>query len=120
MSTPPPDLPLFARAAEHGGRLAVVAPEGTFTYRDLLDASARVASGLLDGATDLAGERVAFLAPPGWDYVAVQWGIWRAGGIAVPLAVSHPPAELEYVVRDADAAVVVAHPELAEVLRPVA
>ncbi|HEU0077211.1 MAG TPA: acyl-CoA synthetase, partial [Longimicrobiaceae bacterium] len=73
-----------------------------------------------DGAADLAGARVAFLAPPGWDYVAVQWGIWRAGGIAVPLAASHPPAELEYVVRDADAAVVVAHPDFAETLRPVA
>ena len=117
---PPLDLPLFARAAEHDGRTAIVAPEGAFTYADLLDASARVASGLLDGAADLAGARVAFLAPPGWDYVAVQWGIWRAGGIAVPLAVSHPPAELEYVVLDADAAVVVAHPELATVLRPIA
>ncbi len=120
MSTPPPDLPLFARAAEHAGRVAVVAPEGAFTYGDLLDASARVAAALLDGAADLAGARVAFLAPPGWDYVATQWGIWRAGGIAVPLAVSHPPAELEYVVRDADAAVVVAHPDFAETLRPVA
>jgi malonyl-CoA/methylmalonyl-CoA synthetase len=115
-----PDLPLVARAAEHAGRVAVVAPEGTFTYGDLLDASARVASALLHGAADLDGARVAFLAPPGWDYVAVQWGIWRAGGIAVPLAVSHPPAELEYVVRDADADIVVAHPEFAETLRPIA
>jgi malonyl-CoA/methylmalonyl-CoA synthetase len=113
-------LPLIARAAEHGGRVAVVAPEGAFTYADLLDASARVAAALLGGVADLSGARVAFLAPPGWDYVAVQWGIWRAGGIAVPLAVSHPPAELEYVVRDADAEVVVAHPEFAEVLGPIA
>ncbi|MEW5926633.1 MAG: acyl-CoA synthetase [Gemmatimonadota bacterium] len=120
MNTLPLDLPLFARAAEHAGRTAVVAPEGTFTYDDLLDASARVASALLDGAADLAGARVAFLAPPGWDYVAVQWGIWRAGGIAVPLAVSHPPAELEYVVRDADAAVVVAHPEFSDALQSIA
>jgi len=45
--------------------------------------------------------------------VAIQWGIWRAGGIAVPLAVSHPPAELEYVIRDADAETVVVHAEFA-------
>ena len=120
MSAPPPDLPLFARAAANSGRTAIVAPEGAFTYGDLLDTSARVAAALLGGSDDLAGARVAFLAPPGWDYVAVQWGIWRAGGIAVPLAVSHPPAELEYVVQDADAAVVVAHPEFADVLRPIA
>ncbi|HEX2079453.1 MAG TPA: acyl-CoA synthetase [Longimicrobium sp.] len=112
--------PIVARAPKFEERTAVVAPEGAFTYAELLDASARVAAALLDGAGDLAEGRVAFLAPPGWHYVAVQWGIWRAGGIAVPLAVSHPPAELEYVVQDAHAAIVVAHADFSEVLRPVA
>ncbi|HEV2131852.1 MAG TPA: acyl-CoA synthetase, partial [Longimicrobiaceae bacterium] len=85
-----------------------------------LDASARVAAALLDGGRDLREARVAFLAPPGWHYVAAQWGIWRAGGVAVPLALSHPPAELEYVIQDADAAVVLTHPELAERVQPIA
>lgn len=120
MSTHPSDLPLVARARDHAARTAVVAPEGTFTCAELLDASARVAAALLDGRDDLREARVAFLAPPGWGYVAVQWGVWRAGGIAVPLAVSHPPAELEYVVHDADAEVVVAHPQFGDTLRPVA
>jgi malonyl-CoA/methylmalonyl-CoA synthetase len=120
MTPAPADLPLVARAREHGARTAVVAPEGTFTYAQLLDASARVAAALLDGGDDLREARVAFLAPPGWEFVAVQWGVWRAGGIAVPLAVSHPPAELEYVVQDADAEIVVAHPQFAEALRPIA
>ena len=112
--------PIVARARSHADRTAIVAPEGAFTYADLLDASARVASALLDGDADLGEARVAFLAPPGWAYAAVQWGIWRAGGIAVPLAVSHPPAELEYAVQDSDAAIVVAHADFAEVLRPIA
>jgi len=120
MNPPRTELPIVARAGGHAQRTALVAPEGTFTYAQLLDASARVAAALLDGAADLHEARVAFLAPPGWGYAAVQWGIWRAGGIAVPLAVSHPPAELEYVVQDADAAIVVAHPEFAEALRPIA
>ncbi|HYL55471.1 MAG TPA: acyl-CoA synthetase [Gemmatimonadales bacterium] len=106
----------MARARRHGDRTALVATEGTFSYRDLLDASARVAACLLAGRDDLAEARVAFLAPPSFAYVATQWGIWRAGGIAVPLAVSHPPPELEYVIRDADADVVVVHPDFATVL----
>lgn len=57
---------------------------------------------------------MALLAPPGWHYVAAQWGIWRAGGIAVPLAVSHPPAELEYTIADAQVDTVVVHPEFAD------
>ena len=120
MTTHAPEPPIVARARSHPDRTAIVAPEGTFTYADLLDASARVASTLLDGRSDLEETRVAFLTPPGWDYAAVQWGVWRAGGIAVPLAVSHPPAELEYVIQDADTDIVVAHPEFAEVLRPIA
>jgi malonyl-CoA/methylmalonyl-CoA synthetase len=112
--------PLVARAEAAGERTCIVAGEGTYSYAELLEASGRVAAALLGGRAELEGARVAFLAPPGWDYVAVQWGVWRAGGVAVPLAVSHPETELEYVVLDADAEIVVAHPELAGALRAVA
>jgi len=101
-------------------RLAVVAPEGQWTYGDLDAASARVAGGLLSGATDLEEARVAFLVPPGLAHVAVQRGVWRAGGMAVPLGLSHPPAELDYVIRDAAASVVVAGEGYEPVLAPLA
>ena len=78
------------------------------------------ASCLLNGAADLNEGRVAFLVPPGFDYAATQWGIWRAGGIAVPLATSHPRPELEYVVADCGAGIVVAHPEFETKVRPIA
>jgi len=87
-------------------RTAIVAIDGTYSHDDLDAASRRVAGALLGAAADLQQARVAFLVPPSFAYVAAQRGIWRAGGIAVPLAVSHPPAELEYVVRDAEAAIV--------------
>lgn len=114
-----PDLPLIARARSHGDRAAVAAPEGSFTYHELLATSELVAASLLDGRDDLREARAAFLVPAGWQYVVLQWGIWRAGGVAVPLAASHPPPELRYVIDDAEASIVIAHPELAEKLRPV-
>ena len=114
---PAADLPIVARALSHQGRTAVVAAEGTFTYRDLIEASERVAACLLNGRADLVEARVAFLVPAGWHYVATQWGIWRAGGVAVPLATSHPPAELEHVIQDAEPEIVVAHPDFADTLR---
>src|SRR5690242_7453317 len=98
---PAVELPLVARAREHAGRLALVDAEGEHGYAELLDASERVAAALLDGRGDLEEARVCFLVPPSFEYVAVQWGVWGAGGIAVPLAVSHPPAELEYAIGDA-------------------
>jgi malonyl-CoA/methylmalonyl-CoA synthetase len=113
-------LPIVARVEAHRERTAVVAREGSFSYGDLLDASACVAASLRAGRKDLEEMRVAFLVPPDFAHVAVQWGIWRAGGIAVPLAVSHPPPELDFVIRDAEAGIVVAHPDAADTLRPLA
>jgi len=111
---------LTQRAEKYGERTAIVAPEGKFTYRQLLEASGRVASFLLNGAADLKERPVAFLVPPGFQYVAVQWGIWRAGGIAVPLSLFHPRPELEYYLSDTKPGAVLAHPELAERVRSLA
>ena len=94
--------------------------EGEHSYVALLDASALVASRLLEGRNDLDEAPVAFQVPPGFAYVAAQWGIWRAGGIAVPLATSHPPPELDYVIRDTQAEAVIGAPEFAAALRPLA
>jgi malonyl-CoA/methylmalonyl-CoA synthetase len=114
------NIPLINRAAKNLERRAIIASEGVFSYQDLLIASAKVASCLLDHKDDLQETRVAFLIPPGFQYAAVQWGIWRAGGIAVPLSVFHPRPELEYVIEDSDAAIVVAHPEFEERLSLIA
>ena len=101
-------------------RVAIVAAGRVFTYGDLDRASRRVAAALLGDTEDLDQARVAFLVQPGFDYVAVQRGIWRAGGVAVPLATSHPPPELEYVIRDAGAAFVVGEPTSGDLLAPLA
>jgi malonyl-CoA/methylmalonyl-CoA synthetase len=112
-------LPLIDRHFEHPHRTALHTSEGSFTYGDLLEGSASVAARLLAGEADLNEGRVAFLVPPGFDYVAVQWGIWRAGGVAVPLALSHPAPELDHTIGDCDAGLVVAHPTLAEQVRAI-
>ena len=101
-------------------RIAIIAADGTFTYDQLDDASRRVAGALLGDNVDLNQTRVAFLVPPSFAYAAVQRGIWRAGGVAVPLAVSHPPAELDHVIRDSGASVVVGDPASSAMLQPIA
>ena len=57
---------------------------------------------------------------PGFEHVAVQWGIWLAGGIAVPLPMSHPPAELDYLIRDSEASIVVADADERRGIEPLA
>ena len=103
-----------------GGRLAVIAADGVFSHQDLADAAARVAAGLLESRRELEDARVAFLVPPSFAHLVIARGIRLAGGVAVPLAVSHPPAELEYVVRDSGASIVVGSGRLAEALERIA
>ncbi len=111
---------LTSKAEQYEERTAIIASEGSFTYRQLLEASGKVASFLLNGAKDLKERPVALLSPPGFQYVALQWGIWRSGGIAVPMSLFHPRPELEYVIDDTTPAAVVAHPDFANRVAPIA
>jgi malonyl-CoA/methylmalonyl-CoA synthetase len=113
-------IPLIARAETCGDTIAVLDATGEHTYTELLMASERVASALLDGRSDLAGERVCYLIGPNFSHVAVQWGIFRAGGVAVPLCVSHPAPELAHVLDDAKPTAVIAGPEFEARLAPLA
>lgn len=113
-------IPIIKRAESFSGRRAVVSAEGAFTYGDLLSASECAASALLNGGDDLNGARVVFLAPGGFHHLAVQWGIWRSGGIAVPLALSETEREVRYKIEDSEPDVLIAHPDYADTLRPLA
>ncbi|MCO5575735.1 hypothetical protein L7F22_029538 [Adiantum nelumboides] len=50
--------------------------------------------------------RVGIIAKPSAEFVAGIWATWLCRGIAVPLALSYPEAELLHVLTDADISVV--------------
>jgi len=115
-----PLLPLLAQVQKHLNRTAIIDNSGTYHYAQVYHYSRAIAYTLLQGNESLHEARVAFLCPPGINYVATQWAIWQAGGIAVPLCTVHPPNELQYVVQDSAASIVVSHPSYATVLSPIA
>lgn len=116
------ELPIIQNAIAHGERVAVreVSRDCTTsrhtTYAELVQGSLAMAVGLLGGNDDLQQARVAYLIPAGRHYIVTQWGIWRAGGIAVPLSLSATEQELEYVLLDSQATTVVTVQELASKL----
>ena len=112
--------PLLARAGEFAGRVAVIDSAGPHGYRELLQASDRIAAALLDGHDDLREQRIAYLIAPGFSWVAVQWGIWRAGGVAVPLPLGAPAPELQYFAEDAQVTALVGDADNGQALGPVA
>ena len=95
------ELELIRRAEDFGARTALRSGGRDHSYESLLSRSASIAARLLDGSPDLEGKRIAFRIPASFEYAAVQWGIWRAGGVAVPLSLSAAEPELEHVLTDA-------------------
>jgi malonyl-CoA/methylmalonyl-CoA synthetase len=116
----PAQLPVIARAQCNKELVAAIDIRRTCTYNDLLDASMRVAKALLAGRADLREERVAFLLPPGIPWIATLWGIWQAGGIAVPLALSSARPELEYYMGDAGASAIICDAATEAMAEPIA
>lgn len=119
-----PEPELIRRARAHADRVAIRDGGGAHDYEELLGASARVTRHLLAGRAvpggDLEGARVAFMVEPGFAYAAVLWGIWRAGGVAVPLCLIHPEPELAHVIDDAGASAAIADAAHRETLEPLA
>ncbi|WP_297690808.1 acyl-CoA synthetase [uncultured Eudoraea sp.] len=111
-------IELFQKANLHKDRPAIVSNGNTYSYEDLLVRSSAVAANLLNKASDLNQARIAFLVPPSFEYTAVQWGIWAAGGIAVPLCVQHPLPSMEYVIEDSGSKVIIVHKDYQHVLQP--
>jgi len=111
-------IQLIQNATQYLERTAIKSNGQAYSYQDLLAISENIALHLLKEKKDLQEARIAFLVPAGFEYVCLQWGIWRAGGIAVPLCVKHPLPSLQYVIEDTQAETVIYSPEFAQLLHP--
>ncbi len=101
----------------HPQKIAIADAQGQYTYQELQRAACTVAANLLAGRkSDLREARVVFMVPPGFAYAAIQRGIWLAGGIAVPLCLTHPLPELAFVCDDVNPQFAIAAPPYLEKL----
>jgi long-chain acyl-CoA synthetase len=66
------------------------------TYSELASTAARLADCLIEWGVR-PGDRVAVMLPNGPAYIAVLYGIWHAGGVAVPMSPSQKARAVEYV-----------------------
>ncbi|XP_019194137.1 PREDICTED: malonate--CoA ligase-like isoform X2 [Ipomoea nil] len=109
------------------GSIAIKADQKCFSYLQLISCAKGICSLLsnLDLKTednirrnnDLGGARVGIVAKPCPEFVAAILGIWLNGGVAVPLALSYPEAEILHVMNDSDISMILStedHQELME------
>ncbi|MFN8131444.1 MAG: AMP-binding protein [Solirubrobacteraceae bacterium] len=76
---------LARAAAARPDRPAVIADDGTLTYRELA-ASAAAAAGFLAGLGAAPGSRVAIVLPPGAAFAVALHGCWALGAVPVPIS----------------------------------
>jgi acyl-CoA synthetase (AMP-forming)/AMP-acid ligase II len=102
-------LPAFLDgfAARFGEREALVSPRRRVTYAELAAESAAIARGLAARGVG-AGTRVGLLMPNWPEWVATAFGVWRAGGLLVPLSTLNRPREMEYCLAHAEVRLLVA------------
>ncbi len=91
----------FPQLYDDNPRTALVDDDQKVSYGELNQRINRFATGLLGKNADLQEERIAFFIPASLDYVTVMHGIWRAGGIAVPLNVASAVSELDHYLSNA-------------------
>jgi len=111
-------LPIIEQAKKQGNKIAIYSEDRSFTYDQLINESILFSNHLLDDKIDLSEARVAFMVNPGFEYVKTLWAIWQAGGVAVPLCITHPLPSLQYVLEDTIASYLVISREYYLVLQP--
>ncbi len=109
MSLQPHTLPalLDALARAHGDREAVISTRGRLGYRALAGLSERVAAALATRGVG-RGTRVGLLLPNWPEWLAIAFGVWRSGGVLVPLNTLYRPRELGHALSHAEVSVLVA------------
>ncbi len=108
----------FAHIHQDNDKVALVEGDASYSYGELSQTIHHFASGLLGDKTDLNEERIAFFMPASLDYVSALHGIWRAGGIAVPLNVASAVTELDHYLKSAGVTRLVANGEYAKNIKP--
>lgn len=107
----------FPQLYDDNTRTALVDDEQKVSYGELNQRINRFATGLLGENQDLQEERIAFFIPASMDYVTVMHGIWRAGGIAVPLNVASAVSELDHYLSNASVTRMIANGKYRDSLR---
>ena len=99
------ELPLRAAAA-HGDRPALVDGKRTLDYRGLVQQLDRFRNGLMAAGLG-SGERVAINLPKTLEAVIGMFGAAHAGGVFVPVNALLKPAQVQHILADSGARVLV-------------
>ncbi|XP_057969327.1 probable CoA ligase CCL8 [Malania oleifera] len=131
------------QGSEACGSVAIRAEQKSYSYSQLISSAWKISSLLLNGNLNaaiapnkqeksslsvddvrgnkhLGGARIGIVAKPSAEFVAGILGTWFSGGVAVPLALSYPEAELLHVINDSDVSMILSTEDHRELMQNVA
>ncbi|EEY17761.1 conserved hypothetical protein [Verticillium alfalfae VaMs.102] len=116
MASTLPKLPIFEAIASHDPHSTAVIHSLSgrrFQYGELLGDVRRTRDELqaAAGKPVLDGERIAFLVENSYDYVVTLLAALATRSIAVPLSPAFPAAELQYILNQSEASLLVSSPK---------
>lgn len=103
---------LEASARRYPGKPALIFGDTILNYHDLDVRANRMAHAFLSQGLH-PGDRVALLLPNGLAMAEAYFAVAKAGMVGVPLNLRWQPSEIMYAITNAEAALVLADPELA-------
>ncbi|KAI3671575.1 hypothetical protein L1987_87314 [Smallanthus sonchifolius] len=119
--------------ASHGSsheNVALKADDKSYGYSHLVSSAWNISLLLsshdqkaVDGTTEnksLNGARIGVVAKPSAEFVAGVLAVWLSGGVAVPLALSYPQAELLHVMTDSDVSMILSTEDHSELMQKIA
>ncbi len=106
------DALLRATVARQGDTPALEEGEQVWSYVRLDHEVNRIATGLRASGLQ-PGERVALFMGNRIEFTALLFGIWRAGAVAVPIGIRQSGEELQYMLNQCEASVLVLDASLA-------
>ncbi|MDZ4709881.1 MAG: acyl-CoA synthetase [Saprospiraceae bacterium] len=111
---------LIDQFVRHQDKIAFWEGNQSFSYSALFAQVTKVSAWLLEDCEDLKGKRVGLMANPGIDYLSGLFGIWQAGGVAVPICLTYPAEQINYYASDAGLSGICCSPEYIDAIRPIA
>lgn len=128
-----------SRVANQGSdthdNIAIRSDHKSYSYNQLISSASRISrllsagefiatsAALIDGGKGqghLGGARIGIVAKPSAEFVAGILGTWLCGGVAVPLALGYPEAELLHVINDSDVSMILSTEDHMQLMENVA
>jgi amino acid adenylation domain-containing protein len=109
---------LLTSVANYPDHIALISGDVKMSYREVSDYACRLAHALISRGVR-EGERVAIFMDNTWQCAVSIYGILLAGGVFVPINVQTKQDKLAFILRDADAHVLLSEQHLSRVFSPV-